>query len=79
MTHLSLVARQADLFPGRARRELADDAPADFFAGVSSRYARQRALDTNVNAPGKVLAEVGLFLATVSIFVVAICVLAPAP
>jgi hypothetical protein len=79
MTHLSLVARRMDIFPGRAPRTVTDEAPVDFFADVSSRYARERALASNDNAPGKVLTEVGLFLATVSILVAAICVLVPAP
>ena len=78
MTHLSLVARRTDIFPGQARHAQADKSPADFFAGVSSRYARQRATHSNANAPAKVLAEVGLFLAAVSIFVFAICALVPA-
>jgi hypothetical protein len=77
MTHLSLVAQRTDIFPGSARRAQADELSAEFFAGVSSRYARERPPSSNDNAPKKVLREVGLFLAATSIFVAAICALVP--
>ena len=77
MTHLSVVARRTELFPVPANRAPAHEPPADFFAGVSSQCARERDMPSNIHAPEKVFAEVGLFLAVVSVFVATVCWLVP--